>query len=199
VLLTNDGALLCIGLLWVLLLSYWFVTSFQRRQTLRGEPRWQWLARITPLVLAYSLCMHNPGWPDWLGRRFVPASMWISILGVAVTAMGVSLAIWARRHLGVNWSAAISIRAGHELIGTGPYRTIRHPIYSGFLLATVGTALTIGEMRGLVTFAIVLLLFTVKARKEDAWLTREFGADFTSHLHRTGMFTPRLSLGGRRG
>jgi protein-S-isoprenylcysteine O-methyltransferase Ste14 len=179
------------GALWALLLLYWFATSFQRRSTVRREPRWQWLARITPLVAAYALFFRDPGRADWLGRRFVPASPWIAAAGVIVTAAGVALAIWARRHLGLNWSATISIRAGHELIRTGPYHAARHPIYGGFLLATAGTALTLGEVRGLLTFGIVLLLFTVKARKEDAWLAREFGEDFATHRRRTGMFLPR--------
>jgi protein-S-isoprenylcysteine O-methyltransferase Ste14 len=178
------------GLLWLLLLSYWFATSFQRRRTIRGESRARWLVRITPLVLAYTLLLHDPGWPRWLSHRFVPAWPWVGILGTALTAAGVGFAIWARRHLGLNWSATISIRAGHELIRTGPYRTIRHPIYSGFLLATAGTVLTIAEIRGLVTFAVVLLHFTMKAREEEAWLAREFGAEFEPHLRRTGRFLP---------
>jgi protein-S-isoprenylcysteine O-methyltransferase Ste14 len=178
--------------LWALLLTYWFVTFFPNRQTVRREPRWQWFVRILPLVAAYSLLLREPGQADWLGRRFVPASSWLQAIGVGVTALGVALAIWARWHLGRNWSATVSIRSGHELIGQGPYRTIRHPIYSGFLLATIGSALTIGETRALVTFAVVLVLFTIKARKEETWLAREFGADFEQQRRRTGRFLPRL-------
>jgi protein-S-isoprenylcysteine O-methyltransferase Ste14 len=178
------------GLLWLTLLTYWFVSSFQKRTTVRGESHARWLLRITPLMCGYALLLYRPPWPEWLGRRFVPPAVWIGALGVLLTAAGVALAVWARRHLGPNWSATISIRAGHELIGTGPYRRIRHPIYSGFVLATVGTVLTLGQMRGLVALAVVVLHFTRKAHEEDAWLAREFGAPFEAHRRRTGMFLP---------
>jgi protein-S-isoprenylcysteine O-methyltransferase Ste14 len=178
------------SLLWLTLMAYWLASSFQKRTTLRGESHARWLLRVIPLVCGYALLLYRPPWPEWLGHRFVPAWVWTGMLGVALTAAGVALAIWARRHLGPNWSATISIRSGHELIGTGPYRRIRHPIYSGFLLATVGTVLTIGELRGLLTLAVVVRHFTLKAREEDAWLAREFGAEFERHQRRTGMFLP---------
>ena len=59
-----------------------------------------------------------------------------------------------------NWSGVVTLKEGHELIRTGPYRTIRHPIYTGILLALVGTSLTVGEVRGLIAVAVALLSFT---------------------------------------
>jgi protein-S-isoprenylcysteine O-methyltransferase Ste14 len=128
-----------------------------------------------------------------LGARIVPASDLLGITGTVLTVAGVALAIWARWHLGTNWSSTVSIRADHVLIHTGPYRTIRHPIYTGMLLAFAGTALALGELRGMIAFAIVLIAFYFKARKEENFLTQEFGDRFAEHTRHTGMFLPRLS------
>jgi protein-S-isoprenylcysteine O-methyltransferase Ste14 len=147
---------------------------------------------MIPLVVAYSLLFYKWTSVGWLGKRFVADTSSAAVIGVALTAAGVAFAIWARWHLGANWSAVVSIREEHELIRTGPYRRIRHPIYTGMLLAMAGTALVLGELRGLLAFAITLLAFYWKARKEEVWLTREFGEKFEAHTRQTGMFLPKL-------
>jgi protein-S-isoprenylcysteine O-methyltransferase Ste14 len=129
----------------------------------------------------------------WLGLRFVPESGTLSLLGLVLAGAGVAVAIWARWNLGANWSAVVSIREEHDLIRTGPYRAVRHPIYTGLLLAIMGPVLIVGEFRRLLGFAMVLASFYLKARKEDAWLAREFGETFAGHAKQTGMFLPRFS------
>lgn len=128
-----------------------------------------------------------------LGTRIVPASALPGITGALATFAGLGLAIWARWHLGTNWSSTVSIRADHELIHTGPYRTIRHPIYTGMLLALAGTALALGEVRGVIACVIVLVAFYFKARREESFLTQEFGERFVERARHTGMFLPRFS------
>ena len=117
----------------------------------------------------------------------------LNLLGLVLAGAGVAFAIWARWHLGRNWSAIVSIREEHELIRTGPYCAVRHPIYTGMLLAVTGTVLIVGEFRALIAFAIVLGSFYWKARKEEYWLAREFGERFEAHAKHTGMFFPRFS------
>lgn len=117
----------------------------------------------------------------------------LGVIGLALTVAGLAFAMWARRHLGKNWSAVVTIRTDHELIRTGPYRFIRHPIYTGILLAMIGTALLVGEVRALLAVAIMALSFFFKARKEEVWLAREFGDKFEAHTKHTGMFLPKFS------
>jgi protein-S-isoprenylcysteine O-methyltransferase Ste14 len=147
---------------------------------------------MVPLVVAYSLLFYQVTRVGWLGKRFVADTSAAAVIGVTLTTAGVAFAIWARWHLGANWSAIVSIREQHELIRTGPYRRVRHPIYTGMLLAMAGTALVLGELRGLLAFAITLFAFYWKARKEEAWLTREFGESFEAHAKQTGMFLPKI-------
>ena len=126
-----------------------------------------------------------------LNRRFLPRREWIAMLGALLTVAGVAFAIWARRHIGRNWSGQVTIRKEHELIRTGPYAHIRHPIYTGILLALAGTTLAIGEYRAVVAFAVIAIGFVVKARREESFLATQFGPAFDEHRRQTGFFLPR--------
>lgn len=79
----------------------------------------------------------------------------------------------------------------HELVRTGPYARIRHPIYTGLLLAVAGTAIAIGEYRAIVAFAVIAIGFVVKAKREEAFLAKQFGPAFDEHRRQTGFFLPR--------
>jgi protein-S-isoprenylcysteine O-methyltransferase Ste14 len=112
--------------------------------------------------------------------------------GVALTCAGVGLAIWARRTLGRNWSDKVVLKVGHELIRSGPYGYLRHPIYSGVLLAVAGSALTIGEWRCVAAFALLGTNYYIKATREEKILAANFGEAFAEHKRRTGFFLPGL-------
>lgn len=127
-----------------------------------------------------------------LGRRFAPPLPELRLIGIALTAAGLGLAFWARYHLGRNWSSQITLKEGHTLVCTGPYKHLRHPIYSGILLAIVGTALTVGRYRALLAVVLAALAFWWKARQEDAWLARAFGEQFEVQRQRTGRLLPRF-------
>ena len=113
------------------------------------------------------------------------------MVGALLTVAGVAFAIWARRHIGKNWSAQVTIRKEHELIRSGPYARIRHPIYTGLLFAVAGTAIAIGEYRAVVAFAVIAIGFVVKAKREEAFLATQFGPVFDEHRRQTGFFLPR--------
>jgi protein-S-isoprenylcysteine O-methyltransferase Ste14 len=110
-----------------------------------------------------------------------------------IRAAGVAIAFWARFHLGANWSGVVTLKQDHELIRSGPYRTIRHPIYTGILLAFLGNAVEVGQVRGLLGLLIIWLSFYVKARREESFLVQEFGPRFDEHTQHTGMFLPKFS------
>ncbi|HEV2314192.1 MAG TPA: isoprenylcysteine carboxylmethyltransferase family protein [Candidatus Acidoferrales bacterium] len=181
-----------IGWLWLAFLLYWYAMAFMAKRAKQKESYASRLFRILVIVVAFEFLFG-----DWrlgpLDRRFLPASFSIAVAGVVLTVLGMSLAIWARVYLAGNWSGTVTLKKGHELIRTGPYARIRHPIYTGFQLALTGTALVIGQWRAIVALAIVLATHFFKARKEEAWLAREFGPAFDEHRSRTGMFLPRLS------
>ena len=177
---------------WMVFFLYWAISALSSKVAKKSESVLARFQSMVPLVVAYSLLFYQVTRVGWLGKRFVADTSAAAVIGVTLTTAGVAFAIWARWHLGANWSAIVSIREQHELIRTGPYRRVRHPIYTGMLLAMAGTALVLGELRGLLAFAITLFAFYWKARKEEAWLTREFGESFEAHTKQTGMFLPKI-------
>jgi protein-S-isoprenylcysteine O-methyltransferase Ste14 len=188
----TDPLFLACVVAWLALWAYWIAALRSQKTEKIVEPARARAGQILPMVVTYTLLFSPAARFGWLGRRVVPASGAWAWLGVWTCVAGVALALWARRRLGGNWSARVSIRTGHELVGAGPYRLIRHPIYTGMLLAVAGTALTLGEVRGALALATSMVAFYLKARKEEQWLRREFGLRFADHVARTGMFLPRL-------
>jgi protein-S-isoprenylcysteine O-methyltransferase Ste14 len=103
---------------------------------------------------------------------------------------GVMLAIWSRVLLGRNWSSVVQIKRDHELVEAGPYRYIRHPIYTGILLAFIGSAIQVGDVRGIFAVLIVLISFWRKLRMEERMLGETFGASYAAYRRRTKALVP---------
>ncbi|HEY0334274.1 MAG TPA: isoprenylcysteine carboxylmethyltransferase family protein [Stenotrophomonas sp.] len=182
------------ALAWLAFAGYWLWSARHLKSTRRSERPWtQLLAYWLPLLVAVWLL--GPG--AWFeasgsGARFIPGSIWISATGVALTWAGVALALWSRRILGSNWSSVVQVKQDHELIQQGPYRRIRHPIYTGLLLAFAGTALMIGEWRGVLALVIVFASFWRKLRLEERWLGEQFGKQYADYRRRTKALIPGL-------
>jgi protein-S-isoprenylcysteine O-methyltransferase Ste14 len=176
---------------WIVFWVYWLLAAFGLKKTKQRESRLSRLSYTLPLIGALALLALPEAYRGWLGVRFIPLSVAMEWIGAAMTIAGLLLAVWARRNLGGNWSAMVTLKEGHELVHSGPYRRIRHPIYRGILLAFFGTAIAIGRVVGLIAFAIVWASFWAKARREESFLAQEFGAQFEAHRKQTGMFLPK--------
>jgi protein-S-isoprenylcysteine O-methyltransferase Ste14 len=124
--------------------------------------------------------------------RYLPASSLIMAVGLTVQAIGTFLAVWARRHLGRNWSGAIAIKIEHQLIRSGPYRLLRHPIYTGLLAMHIGPAIVTGEWHALIGVAMAAFAYWRKIRLEEAALRVAFGADYDAYRRATWDLLPRL-------
>jgi len=179
--------------LWALFGVYWVIAALGSKRTKRRETVGQRLAYILPLLAAFFLLSKRWAARGWLGAHLLPASAGVEWFGAALAALGIAICFWARWHLGGNWSGTVTLKEGHELIGSGPYRAIRHPIYTGILLALLGTAVQIGQARSFIAVFVALGSFYFKARREESFLAEEFGERFTAHAQRTGMFLPRFS------
>jgi protein-S-isoprenylcysteine O-methyltransferase Ste14 len=117
----------------------------------------------------------------WLGTRIFAPTRASFLAGAVIAASGLGFAVWARRHLGEYWSGAITLKEGHRLIRSGPYALVRHPIYSGIIFATLGTAIALDQYRGLLALAIIVESLVRKLRTEEAWLTQEFGGEYLQY------------------
>lgn len=179
--------------LWILFAAYWLLSALNRKKTKQRESIVQRLAYISPLLIAFFF-LYNPRADfGWLATYFVPHTPEVRWAGVAIMVVGMAIAVWARVHLGTNWSGVVTLKEGHELIRTGPYRNIRHPIYTGILIAFLGNAIVNGQVRGLIALAIIWASFFIKARREETFLAQEFGSKFDEHTRLTGMFFPKIS------
>ena len=127
-----------------------------------------------------------------LGERVFHRTFATLVTAVALTWIGIALAMWARWHLGQYWSGRITLKEDHQLIRTGPYAHFRHPIYSGIILAAIGTALAIDEWRGIAGVAVVVLAYLIKGKKEESVLAAQFGEEFKEHCRHTGFLIPKF-------
>ena len=125
-----------------------------------------------------------------LGKRLLPLAAWPFWSGSFVTACGLAFTVWARVHLGRNWSVTVTIKKGHELITSGPYAFVRHPIYTGLLLAFLGSALALGEWRGVVALALAAGALWAKLRFEERWMREQFGEEYQSYAKRVPALVP---------
>ena len=185
---------IAVALIWLAWLLYWFVSAFGNKAAARVDGWGPLLVYRVPLVIAYLLLFVNDGGPYLAGlwRRFLPWSPGWAWLGLTLLLLGLAFACWARVVLGRNWSATVQLKQGHELVVAGPYRWVRHPIYTGMLLGLFGTALVLGEWRGLLALALVAAAFWFKLRHEEAWMRERFGAAYLDYMRHTKALIPGL-------
>lgn len=114
------------------------------------------------------------------------AGQWV---GVGLCLAGFGFAFWARVHLGRNWGMPMSLRQGHELVTSGPYAYVRHPIYSGIMLAMMGTALAVNIV-WLILLPAYFAYFIFSARTQEKMMLAQFPDTYPAYRHRTKMLIP---------
>jgi protein-S-isoprenylcysteine O-methyltransferase Ste14 len=186
------GAQAILRWMWSLLGLYWLLSALRTKKVAIDEKAGLRILRLATLAVMLALVL-----TPWLrigplARRFVPDSGMVVWLGVAVAGAGIALAIWARHHLGQNWSDKVVLKVDHQLIRSGPYRYLRHPIYTGVLFGVGGTALAIGEWRGMLALLLVGTSYLIKAKREERILAASFGEAFAEYKRTTGFFLPGM-------
>lgn len=171
--------------LWVVWELYWGISARGVKRASTKEP---FLSRLPVLIALITgiACMLVPDWiSPYLARPFLPQGGMFFYLGYAVQVSGLTLAFWARAVLGRNWSGRVTIKEEHELVTSGPYRRLRHPIYSGALLAVTGSAIALGWIGGLVTVVLFMSVFVHKIRLEERMLIGHFGDAYIQYRKQT--------------
>ncbi|MGC1547908.1 MAG: isoprenylcysteine carboxylmethyltransferase family protein [Rhodanobacter sp.] len=181
-------------LAWLAWLAYWIWSARGVKRATRVESTWSRFGKYwLPIMVAVALMRPLPVFSGTvLDVNFIPSWLWIVWLGLIMTFAGLLFACWARVILGRNWSGVVQLKQDHELIERGPYRFVRHPIYSGLLLAILGTGLMIGEWRALLALAIVGISFWRKLRLEERWLGEYFGDAYADYMRRVKALVPWL-------
>ncbi|MGH2908630.1 MAG: methyltransferase family protein [Solirubrobacteraceae bacterium] len=172
-----------IALAWIPVWIYWLGSAVRAKESRPGR-RWTPVGGLSALAVFLivrvfrtgSLAVHSPV---------------LGVIGAVVFVTGIALAIWARIHLGRNWGMPMTERLEPELITTGPYRLIRHPIYTGLLLGMFGTALAT-DLIGLIVAAALSGLFYYSATVEERNLTAAFPSAYPAYRETTKMLIPYL-------
>ncbi|HEX5432925.1 MAG TPA: isoprenylcysteine carboxylmethyltransferase family protein [Candidatus Angelobacter sp.] len=186
-------AMLICDVLWVLFWALWVVWALWMKKAERRESVSTHLLHTLLAAAGFLLMFSDIGAPwSWLYIRVLPRELWIESLGIAITLAGFVFSIWARIHLGRNWSSSVTAKVDHELIRTGPYRWLRHPIYTGLLLAMLGTAMVRAQVCGLLALALVYAAWKIKSRVEEHMMTITFGAEYSAYASGTGAMFPRV-------
>jgi protein-S-isoprenylcysteine O-methyltransferase Ste14 len=177
---TNTTLTTVVFSVWGLFWIYWLIAAVTAKQSVRtGRCRPPGLVLIVGLVLLRvfhtgTLAVHSPV---------------LKVVGLILFAAGLALAVWARIYLGRNWGMPMTQRAEPELVTSGPYRFVRHPIYSGLLLAVLGTALAT-NLYFLLALVLIGAYFTYSATVEERTMTTSFPADYPSYKEHTKMLIP---------
>ncbi|MGC1781547.1 MAG: isoprenylcysteine carboxylmethyltransferase family protein [Acidobacteriaceae bacterium] len=176
--------------IWIVFAVFWLLAAFAQKRSVRrqsaGSRRFQ-VAIIALAVAPFYLPVSQLG---VLYRRFLPNSPGIQNFGLLLLLLGLGFAVWARFALGRNWSGMVTVKQDHVLITRGPYAWVRHPIYTGILLALLGTALVGGSFANLVAAALVTLALWWKLRIEERFMLETFGEQYTSYRQRVKALIP---------
>jgi protein-S-isoprenylcysteine O-methyltransferase len=167
--------------LWTAVFIIWAIASAASKQTVGS--RSEGSSRIAVWIVAFAWWMlFTRGFgQEPFSVRVYSVTYVTQYVGLSLTVLGLALAVWARWRIGRNWSSLIEMKEGHELMQTGPYRIVRHPIYSGFMLATLGTAIMIGALAGFIAVGLIVAAWGYKARMEEAVLLEQFGQDYQNY------------------
>jgi protein-S-isoprenylcysteine O-methyltransferase Ste14 len=178
--------------LWLAWLAYWIIAARNVKATRRHETRLSRVIHLVPMLSgAVLLSVHNLPVP-WLNQPFLTQTRLTYWTGVTILAFGLAIAVWARMHLGRNWSGTVTQKQDHELIRSGPYRLVRHPIYSGLLLAIFGTAISLGQWRGLIAFALIAVSLLLRLKTEERFMVEIFGDEYSRYRSEVPALIPHI-------
>jgi protein-S-isoprenylcysteine O-methyltransferase Ste14 len=178
-----------ISTLWLILVAYWIFSARGNKPTVsRIDPTWRALS-LSAIVAQFLLFRAYPGF--FRRHLYFPTDS-CRAAGVFICAAGVAFAIGARHTLGRNWSGSPTIKEGHELVESGPYRYVRHPIYTGILLAAVGTGFGSGQTKHLFIVSSALVILWTKLRIEESLMLRQFPQSYPGYMRRTKALIPFL-------
>jgi protein-S-isoprenylcysteine O-methyltransferase Ste14 len=176
--------------LWYAWFAIWLAWAFQSKKTQQRESIASRFSYTGIIWVAAFIMVEAKRWPGWWNSRLLPDSPWIGWAGVGIAACGFAICFWARATLGSNWSGTVTIKVGHQLIRTGPYRLVRHPIYTGLVVAMAGTVLAHNQVRAYIALVLFWAGFTVKRLKEEQFMRQTFGEQYIEYARTTGAIFP---------
>ena len=175
----------------------WLIAAAWSDRTVKGPAMRHQIVYRLLAVAGFALLFgsYHASWAELTLWRTPDALAWTM---VAFTLAGLLFTWWARIHLGRLWSSDVARKADHHVIDTGPYGIVRHPIYTGIILASIGTAAARGTVGAWVGVSLMTLGWSIKARMEEGFLREQLGTEqYGAYARRVPMLVPYLRRTGR--
>ena len=172
---------LWIGISWIVFIVVWMISALAAKPEVRRQSTGSALLHRFAFLAAVLLLFTHIPLPGGLDLRLIPKTRTVLSIALAMTVVGIGFAFCARFYLGGNWSSNVTIKRDHELVRSGPYTFVRHPIYSGILLALLGTVLEMGEVRSLLGLALAMVGLKMKSAMEEKFMTQQFGPQYAEY------------------
>jgi protein-S-isoprenylcysteine O-methyltransferase Ste14 len=184
---------------WLITMLVWIASSFSNKQAVRRQATGSRAAQICFGVFAGLLIWGPAHFRLLSGPAVIPDSEAAHLAAFLLTLGGLAFALWSRFIVGRNWSAVITIKQDHELIRSGPYAIVRHPIYCGFLTAVIGAAIERGTIEAFAGAAILAIIFRFKSELEEKFMIEHFGDAYRKYRMEVGAIIPfpRIHWGDR--
>lgn len=180
-----------IGLCFAVFIVFWIVTSFTTKRTV--ERRGRWIGPFFVVGLVYMFARFAFRYVPWLNGLLWPRTLFTGLVGDAMALAGLAVMLWARVTIGRNWSGGVVLKENHQLVTSGPYRFVRHPIYSGLLLLTLGWAVLRGSVVGFLGPIVLFFLFWIKSRAEERLMIDHFGEAYLEYRARVKALIPYVA------
>ena len=177
------GVELVFGIVWAAFWIYWLVAALSMK---RSHVPWVRELRIRALILVLAIVLIRCGAFQGHGLNTDP---WRAGVGLVLSGLGLGFAIWARVHIGRNWGTPMSQKDEPELVTSGPYRLVRHPIYSGIILASAGTAVALSWF-WLIAVVLAGVYFVYSATVEERHMAKQFPETYPAYRRSTKMVVP---------
>jgi protein-S-isoprenylcysteine O-methyltransferase Ste14 len=178
--------------IWTVFWVLWILPAVFGKRTVRRQTNGSRILQIILLLVAYVLIVNGElGW-NWLNLRLVPDGRASTAVGYGLLMAGMLFAGWARLFLGGNWSSNVTLKQDHTLIRSGPYRIVRHPIYTGLLVALLGTAIALGELRCFLGVLLAAIAWKFKSMSEETLMVQQFGDQYTRYREQVKGLVPYL-------
>ncbi len=185
-----PAAINIISVCWIIFGVIWLIAALSTKRSVYRESRLQRLRYTIVLITGCFLLFRGRQMAYPLNARVVPEMNALALVAVILCVAGLLFCLWARATLGRNWSGNITLKEEHELIVRGPYRLVRHPIYTGLFVMFLATAIVFGRFAGIIGTVLVFVSLWIKLSDEEQLMLKQFGDEYVAYQKRTKRIIP---------
>lgn len=175
---------------WGIFFLVWLLAAIFTKRTVYHEKAAQRLRYLIPIVIGWYLLFRGRRLPYPLNLQVISHTNALLVVASSLCICGLVICLWARAVLGRNWSGTITLKENHELIVRGPYRLVRHPIYTGLLAMVIATALVQGHLAGMFAVVLVCISFWIKSSYEEELMLKQFPDQYPAYRKRVKRLIP---------